>query len=309
MIELRTGWLAATPASMTLLLLAALGLLLCERARVTNLGAERIMATEAVAAAVTVLTTGSPWLGLAAGTAAGLLVSLLFALAVVVFRTEQTLSGLALVAIGIGLAAVVGRDFVHRPFTSITDGEFGPLPAIPVVGPMLFRQDPIVDASLLLAALLSVVLARTRLGLRLRAIGEDPATADAAGVDVQLHQLGAVLAGGALVGLAGAYLSAVSSRVWVDGMIGGRGWIAVALVVFARWSPGRAVLGALLFGAADALLPRLLAVGADVPISLMSMLPFALTIGVLVLVALTLRGRGAQPGALGRVYSRQNRHL
>lgn len=236
MIELLTGWLAATPGYTTPLLLAALGLILCERAGVMNLGAEGLMAIGAATAAVTVLTTGSPWLGLAAGLAAGMLLSLPFALAVVVFRAEQTLAGLAVVAIGAGLSAVIGRAYVHKPFASIADWDLAPLSAIPVIGPMLFRQDPLVYAALLLALALAYLLARTRLGLRLRAVGEDPATADAAGVDVQLHQLGAVLAGGALLGLGGAYLSAVASRVWVDGMIAGRGWIAVALVVFAQWS-------------------------------------------------------------------------
>ena len=308
MIDLVTGWLAATPGYATPLLLAALGLILCERAGVMNLGAEGLMAAGAVAAAITVLSGGSPWLGLA-GAGAGLLVSRPFALAVVVFRAEQTLAGLALVAIGTGLSAVAGRAYVHKPFATIADWDLGPLAALPVVGPMLGRQDPLVYAALLLALALGYLLHRTRLGLRWRAVGEDPATADAAGVDVQLHQLAAVLAGGALVGLAGAYLSGVASRVWVDGMVAGRGWIAVALVVFARWSPRRAILGALLFGAADALLPRLLAAGVDVPIYLVSMLPYLLTILVLTLVGLTGAGRGAQPAALGLAYIRQDRRL
>jgi len=311
MTELLTGWLAATPGSMTPLLFAALGLILCERAGVMNLGAEGLMAIGAVGAALTVLATGSPWLGIALGALAGALLALPFGLAVVVFRAEQTLAGLALVAIGVGLAAVIGREAMHKPFAGIARLDLAPLSAIPVLGPMLFRQDPLVYAALAMAAALGLGLARTRLGLKLRAVGEDPATADAAGVDVQLQQLGAVVVGGALVGLAGAYLAGVASRVWVDGMIAGRGWIAVALVVFAQWSPWRAVLGALLFGAADALLPRLLAIGADVPIYLMAMLPFVLTIAVLTLVAVARRGRGrdAQPAALGRTYLRQDRQL
>ncbi|MFO1069743.1 MAG: ABC transporter permease [Geminicoccaceae bacterium] len=303
------GWLAATPAYMAPLLLACLGILVCERAGVMNLTPEGVMATGAMTGAVVTLTTGSPWTGLLAGTAAGLALSAVFAVAVVLFKAEQILAGLATVAIGAGLAAVFGRAYTHKPFAGLPDLDPGPLADIPLLGPVLFAQDPVVWLSLLLACALAWLLARTRTGLRLRAVGEDPATADSAGVDVQAHQLLAVLAGGALIGLAGAYLSVVASQVWVDGMVAGRGWIAVALVVFAQWKPLRAILGAILFGAADALLPRLLAIGADVPSYLMAMLPYALTIAVLAGMALLGRGQGAQPAALGRVFLRQDRHL
>ena len=310
MIEFLTGWLAATPGYMTPLLLASLGLILCERAGVMNLGAEGLMTFGAVTGAILVLNGASPWTGLGGAALAGLLLSIPFALAVVLFRADQKLSGLAIVALGAGLGAVVGRAWVHKPFAGIADWNFGEaLTAIPLVGPALFRQDPLVYGSLALTAVLAWILGRTRLGLRLRAVGEDPATADAAGVDVLLHRLGAVLAGGLLIGLAGGYLAVVASRVWVDGMVAGRGWIAVALVVFAQWRPGRAILGALLFGAADALLPRLQAVGVDVPPYLMAMLPYAVTILVLVAVGLSGRGQGAQPAALGLPYLRQDRHL
>lgn len=309
MIEFLTGWLASAPGYMTPLLLACLGIILCERAGVMNLGAEGLMATGACTGAVATLVTGSPLAGIAAGTLAGVALSLPFALAVVIFRAEQILAGLALVALGLGLSSVIGRAYVHKPFAGIADWDLWPASALPLLGPALFRQDPLVYLALALAFGMAFVLGRTLLGLRLRAIGEDPATADAAGVSVPLHQLAAVLAGGALIGLAGAYLSVVASRVWVDGMVAGRGWIAVALVVFAQWSPRRAILGALLFGAADSLLPRLLAVGADVPVYLMSMLPFVLTMAVLAGVALLGNRRGAQPAALGRAYLRQDRRL
>ena len=310
MIEFLTGWLASTPGYMTPLLLASLGLILCERAGVMNLGAEGLMTFGAVTGAITVLMGASPWLGLGTAALAGLLLSIPFALAVVVFRADQTLCGLAIVALGSGLGSVVGRAYAHKPFPGVPDWDLGPfLTGLPVVGPALFRQDPLVYASLLLALALAWMLGRTRLGLRLRAVGEDPATADAAGVDVLLHRVGAVLAGGLLMGLAGGYLAVVASRVWVDGMVAGRGWIAVALVVFAQWRPMRAILGALLFGAADALLPRLQAVGVDVPPYLMAMLPYLVTILVLVAVALSGHGRGRQPAALGLAYLRQDRRL
>ncbi|MGD9512215.1 MAG: ABC transporter permease, partial [Geminicoccaceae bacterium] len=238
MIGFLTGWLASTPGYMAPLLLASLGLILCERSGVMNLGAEGLMTFGAVTGAITVLGGASPWAGLGVAALAGVLLSIPFALAVVLFRADQTLSGLAIVALGSGLAAVVGRAYVHKPFPGVADWDLGAaLTGLPIIGPALFRQDPLVYASLILALALAWLLGRTRLGLRLRAVGEDPATADAAGVDVLLHRLGAVLAGGLLIGLAGGYLAVVASRVWVDGMVAGRGWIAVALVVFAQWRP------------------------------------------------------------------------
>ncbi|MFO1039575.1 MAG: ABC transporter permease [Geminicoccaceae bacterium] len=302
-------WLASTPAYATPLLLAALGLILCERAGVMNLAAEGIMAVAAMTGAVTVLKLGSPSLGLAAGAVAGALISIPFALAVVVFRAEQVLAGLALVALGAGATAVLGRPYVHQPFPGFDIEPFAVLGDVPLLGPLLFRQDAMVFLAILIAVLLVYLFRGTAVGRRIRAVGEDPATADVAGVDVQATQILAVLAGGLLVGLGGAYLSVVSSRVWVDGMIAGRGWIAVALVVFARWNPLRAILGAFVFGAADALLPRLLAIGADVPIYILSTLPYALTIVVLIIASVVGRGRHDQPAALGQAYIRQDRRL
>lgn len=309
MITFLTTWFAVTPVTMVPLLLACIGLILCERAGVMNLGAEGLMAVGAMAGAVAVLSGFGPWGGLAAGAAAGIALGLPFALAVVVFRADQTLAGLAVVALGAGITSTIGRAFVHKPFAGLEPWSLGPLADIPLVGPMLFRQDPMVWLSVLAAVGLSVLLSRTRLGLAVRAVGESPGTADAAGHDVQRLQLLAVLAGSALVGLGGAYLSVVSSRVFVEGMIAGRGWIAVALVVFAQWRPARAILGALLFAAADALLPRLLAIGADVPVYLLSMLPYALTILVLVALAVLRGGRSGEPAWLGRAYVRQDRGL
>lgn len=302
-----TTWLAAVPVYMTPLLLASLGLILCERAGVLNLGSEGLMAVGAMTGAAVVLSGWSPWLGLGAGAMAGLVLGLPFALAVVVLRAGHILAGLAVVAIGLGIAATGGRDFAHKPFAGIPRFELEPLSALPLVGPFLFRQDPVVYLAVALALLAAFLLLRSRAGLRLRAVGEDPATADAAGVDVQAYQLAAVLIGCLLIGLAGAYLSVVSSRVYVEGMVAGRGWVALALVVFAQWSPRRAILGALLFAAAEALIPRLQAVGVGVPIYLLSMLPYLLTILILVLVSLVGPGRQGEPGHLGRHYIRQDR--
>ena len=307
MTEFLVTWLAGTPSYAMPLLLASLGLILSERAGVLNLSAEGIMAVGAMTAAVTTLLMGHPWLGLLAGAGAGIALSAVFGLAVVVFRVDQILAGLATVAIGIGITGVIGRPYVHQTVTGIDPVQLPVLSAIPVIGPVLFHQDPLFYLAVVLALMASWMLARTRFGLRWRAVGEDPAAADIAGVDVQVTQLLAVLASGALCGLAGGYLSVVSSQVWVEGMVAGRGWIAIGLVLFVRWSPVRAIFGALLFGGASALTPRLLATGANVPVYLMMMLPYLLTIAVLAIPAMFKLGRGPEPENLGTVYLRQDR--
>ncbi|MEQ8965506.1 MAG: ABC transporter permease [Azospirillaceae bacterium] len=302
-----TAWLGAVPVYMTPLLLAATGLILCERVGILNLGSEGMMAFGAVAGAVTVLSGGAPWLGLAAGLAAGVALAVPFWLAVVVFRANHILAGLGVVAIGLGAAATLGRDHAHKPFAGLGKLDLAPLDAIPLVGPFLFRQDAIAYLAVAIALAASVVLSRSMTGLRLRAIGEDPATADTAGIDVPATQIAVVTIGCALVGLAGAYLSVVGSKVYVDGMVAGRGWVAIALVVFARWSPARAILGALIFGAAEALIPRLQVVGAEVPVYILSMLPYVVTILALVAVAILDPARQGEPRFLGRAYLRQDR--
>ncbi len=261
----------------------------------------------AMAGVAVTLVTGDPWTGILAGIGAGMALSLLFGLAVVVLRADQILAGLAAVALGAGLSGLIGRDYAHETVAGIDKLPVPGLADLPVAGPVLFSQDPIAYFAVVLAIAVWWLLMRTRFGLRLRAVGEDPATADVAGVDVQMMQLGAVLFSGAACGLAGAYLSVVASQVWVENMVVGRGWVAIGLVIFARWNPLRAILGALVFGGADALLPRLLATGADVPSYIMMMLPYALTIAVMAVPALLNKGRGAEPQNLGRPYLRQDR--
>ncbi len=308
MIEFLTAWLASLPGFMTPLLLASIGLLICERAGALNLGVEGVMALGAMAGAVVVFSGYGPWTGLAAGALVGVAVSFPFAVAVVVFRAPQIPAGLALVAIGLGASAALGRDVAHKPFpgleaTPLIEG----LASLPLFGRMLFQQDGVVGLALLIAGLSTWVLFRTRYGLRLRAVGEDPAAADAAGVDVQLYQFAALAVGSFLIGLAGAYLSVAGSHTWTEGMVAGRGWISLALVVFAQWSPLRAIFGAALFGGAEALIPRLQTLGLEVPVYFLSMTPYVLTIGVLILISLRGRARQVEPGFLGRAYIRQDR--
>ena len=301
------GWLAAIPAYAAPLLLAALGLILSERAGVLNLSAEGVMAIGAMTGAAVVLSGIAPTLGILAGVAAGAGLSLVFAIVVVVFRGDQTLAGLTTVAVGIGLAGVLGRDFVQKPFPGIERFGADAAPATNAFERFFLQQDPLILVALVLVVAVWWFLERTRAGLQLRAVGEDPGTADVAGVDVQMVRIGAVVAGGALCGLSGAYLSVAASHVWVEGMIAGRGWIAVALVIFARWDARRALLGAVIFGAAEALGPRLQAVGAPVPTYLMMMLPYALTLIVLVLSSLIGPRDTAEPAALGSIYLRQDK--
>ncbi|MEZ5665934.1 MAG: ABC transporter permease [Alphaproteobacteria bacterium] len=292
-MEFVVNWLAATPGHATPLLLAALGLILNERAGVLNLGAEGMMLCGAMAGAIAALGGGGAWAGLAAAAGGGMLLALAFGVAVVVFRTEQVVTGLIMVALGAGLTGLIGRDFTNQT-----------LPGLPALA---LRQDAMVWLTLALTAALWWWFARSRAGLRLTAVGEDPAAADAMGIGVQGTRLAAILGGGALCGLAGGYLAIVSSQVWTEGMTQGRGWIAVGLVIFARWRPPLALAGALLFGAIEAAIPRMQAVGGDVPVYLMTMLPYLATLAVLVLAGLRRR-RSDEPAALGRPYLRQDRH-
>lgn len=308
MIEFITAWLASLPGFMTPLLLASIGLILCERAGVLNLGVEGVMALGAMTGAVVALAGYGPWAAMAAGALIGVAISIPFAIAVIVFRAPQIPAGLALVAIGLGTSAALGRDAAHKPFAGMEPGLLPDmLVNLPIIGRMLFEQDGVVGLALILAGVSSWVLYRTRHGLRLRAVGEDPATADAAGVNVQVYQIAAVAAGSLFIGLAGAYLSVGGSHIWTDGMVAGRGWISLALVVFAQWSPVRAIFGAALFGGAEALIPRLQTLGLEVPVYFLSMTPYVLTIGILILISMRGRASQAAPGFLGRPYIRQDR--
>ena len=208
-----TAWLGAMPGFMTPLLLAALGLLLCERAGVLNLGVEGVMALGAMVGAAASLGGHGPWPAMGLGAVAGLAVSVPFMVAVIVFRAPQIPAGLALAAIALGASAALGRGAAHKPFAGLEPvAWFDEVAGVPVVGRMM-QQDGMVWLSLGLALAVWLWLMRTRAGLRLRAVGEDPATADATGVDVQLYQLGAVAAGSLLIGLAGAYLSVGGSNI------------------------------------------------------------------------------------------------
>ncbi len=302
------NWITTFPNFAAPLLLACMGLIICERAGVLNLGAEGLMVVGAMFSVMIIYSGGGILLGVVGGMFAATMLSLVFGIAVVVFRADQVLSGLVVVALGTGITGIVGRAYTHKPIQGIEKFDAGALGDIPFIGRLVFEQDPLVYVTLFIVIAGWYLLMRTNWGLRLRAVGEDPATADISGVDVQGMRLVAVMISGALCGLAGVYLAVVSSQVWVEHMVAGRGWIAVALVIFARWNPIRAIFGALIFGGAESLTPRLLAIGADVPVYLMNMLPYAITL--LVLLWPYIRGRAASsaPSSLGHEFLRQDRH-
>ena len=308
MIEFLINWLAATPSYAAPLLLACLGLIINERAGVLNLGAEGIMASGAMTGAIISLTWQTPALGLFGAIAAGGAMAFLFGVATVYLRTNQVVTGLIIVALGAGLTGLIGRSYISKPLLGFDPLGWGGLSALPVIGPILFEQNVLTYLALALVPAVWFVLFRSRIGLRLRSVGEDPATADAAGVNVLLTRLLSVVVGGLFLGAAGGYLALASSQIWVEGMIAGRGWIAIGLVIFARWQPGLALVGALLFGAIEALIPRIQVTGADVPVYLFMMLPYLATLGVLVLASLRGDRLSSEPANLGQAYTRQDRH-
>ena len=280
LIAIFTGTVvAATP-----LIYAGLGELVAERSGVLNLGVEGMMLIGALAAFAVSVSTGSLILGFMAAALASMLMALLFAVLTISLQTNQVATGLALTLFGLGLSAFAGRPFTGMPIQGLHALHIAALSNIPWLGPLLFRFDAAVYGSILLYVVIDRVLNRTRAGLQLRAVGESPTVAHALGQPVVLTRYLAVLFGGAMSGLAGAYLSTAMTPMWVEGMSAGRGWIALALVVFATWKPLRVLLGAYLFGGVTILQLHAQGLGIAVPSEILSMLPYAATIIVLVII-------------------------
>jgi len=277
--------LAATLNAGTVLALAALGLLINEKVGIVNLGAEGMMLCAAIAGFAAVVHTGNDWIGFAAGMAVGAALAALFGLLVIWLNTNQFATGLALTLFGTGFSAFVGTAYVQAKLPDRTAYAIPGLSDIPLLGPALFRQHPLVYATALLALGLVWFFYRTRSGLVLRSIGERPESAHALGYPVRRIRLAAVVAGGALCGLAGAYISVIYTPLWVEGMVAGKGWIALALTTFATWRPGRVLLGAYLFGGVTMLQFHLQGIGVEVPSQFLTMLPYVATIVVLVLIS------------------------
>jgi general nucleoside transport system permease protein len=310
MLEFLVNWLSYVPVTAAPYALAALGLIISERAGVLNLTAEGLMLVGALAGVATCLTLGGhPLVALMVSMLAASVVSLLFAGLVVLLRVNQVIAGLAVVFFCQGLTGLIGNvaKWQNRPIEGLDRVALWPLSEIPVIGRILFAQDLVIYLAILIFLAASLILRGTMVGLKLRAVGENPAAADAAGVNVWLYRIGAIVAGSALVGLAGGYMSVVGVKLWVTNMVGGRGWIAVALVVFARWAPWPALAGALLFGCIEAVIPRIAAAGIRVPQYLMLMTPYLATIMVMVWVGARYRGASGEPGALGQPHVREER--
>ncbi len=277
--------IAATLNAGTVLAIAGLGLLINERAGIVNLGAEGMMLVAAIAGFAAAATTGSDLAGFAAGAGAGMLMALAFGALVIGLNTNQYATGLALSLFGAGFSAFVGIGFTQAKLGERASYAVPGLADLPFIGPALFRQHPMVYFAMALAAALAWFLYRSRAGLVLRAIGESPESAHALGYPVRLIRLAAVCVGGALCGLAGAYLSVVYSPLWMEGMVAGKGWIALALTTFATWRPARVLLGAYLFGGVTMLQFHLQGQGVEVASQLLTMLPYLATIVVLVLIS------------------------
>lgn len=277
--------IAATLNAGTVLALAALGLLINEKAGVVNLGAEGMMLCAAIAGFATVVHTGNDWLGFAAGMGAGALLAALFGVLVIWLNTNQYATGLALSLFGVGFSAFAGIRYVQEKLPERPQFALPWLSDWPFVGPALFRQHPLVYGAMALAAALVWFFFRTRAGRVLRAVGESPESAHALGYPVRRIRLAAVVAGGALCGLAGAYISVIYTPLWVEGMVAGKGWIALALTTFATWRPARVLLGAYLFGGVTMLQFHLQGLGVDVPSQVLTMLPYLATIVVLALIS------------------------
>jgi general nucleoside transport system permease protein len=295
--------LAASLSAGTVLAIAALGLLINERAGIVNLGAEGMMLVAAIAGFATSVHTGSDVLAFGAGALAGAALAGVFGLLVIWLNTNQYATGLAISLFGSGFSAFVGLKYTQEKLSERAQFDIPVLADLPLVGPALFRHHPMVYLTVLLTLALAWFLYRSRTGLVLRAVGESPESAHALGYPVRRIRLLAVLAGGALCGLAGSYLAVIYTPLWVEGMTAGKGWIALALTTFATWRPARVLLGAYLFGGVTMLQFHLQAEGVQIASQWLTMLPYLATIVVLVLISRNPAWiRANMPASIGKPF-------
>jgi simple sugar transport system permease protein len=283
---------AATP-----LLLAAIGELVVEKAGVLNLGVEGMMIIGAIAGFAVTVESGSPFLGFICAAIAGAVLSLLFVLLTQYAQANQVASGLALTLFGLGLSALLGQGYVGIKPPQMGKLDLPVLSDLPVVGPILFSHDPILYFGIALTAAVWAVLKYSRIGLVLRAVGENHEAAHALGYKVVKIRILAIMFGGACAGLGGAYISLIRVPQWTEGMTAGIGWIALALVVFASWKPWRALLGAYLFGGVTVVQLNLQAAGVAIPVEYLAMSPYLITILVLVILS---ADKSSAPASLGK---------
>lgn len=295
--------LAATLNAGTVLAIAALGLLINERAGIVNLGAEGMMLVAAVIGFATAVHTGNDWVAFAAGATAGAVLAAVFGVLAIWLNTNQVATGLALSLFGVGFSAFIGQPFVQAKLSERPRFEIPFLADIPFIGPAFFKQHPMVYLAILLTIGLTWFLYRSRAGLVLRAVGESPESAHSLGYPVRRIRMLAVIVGGALCGVSGAYISVVYTPLWVEGMIAGKGWIALALTTFATWRPARVLLGAYLFGGVTMLQFHLQGEGVEIPSQLLTALPYLATIVVLVLISRNATWiRVNMPASLGKPF-------
>lgn len=306
------GFLAATIVAAMPLLFATVGEIVTEKSGLLNLGVEGLMLMGAIMGFVAAYNTGDPVIGFLGAAAAGATGSLIFAFLTVSLRANQVVTGLTLTIFGSGFASFMGKSYVGLVVPKEVKAFFAPveiplLSDIPFVGPILFERDVFVYFGYLMVALVTVYLYRTRAGLNLKAVGESAASSDASGVNVTLYKYAHTCAGGALCGLGGAYMSLVMMSVWQENVVAGRGWIAVALVIFASWNPVRAFIGAVLFGGLSILGFRLQSMGIHVSQYWVDMLPYAATILIIILSSRKNKKENQPPADLGVPYFREER--
>ncbi len=300
--------LAATVVAGTAILFAAAGELLTERAGILNLGVEGMMLVGAVLGFIFTVRTGNHWYGIFAAMIGGGLMASLHAFISVTLRGNQVVSGLALTIFGTGVSGFLGKGYQGIPVNDAFQVINVPvLSKIPFLGPIFFQQDALVYCSIIITIIIWYVLYRTRWGLSIRSVGQNPAAADAVGISVSRVRYCCTIIGGVLAGMGGAYLSLAYAPSWQENMTSGRGWIAVALVIFALWNPLRAILGSYLFGGVEALTFRMQTAGVNISSFYLSMLPYILTILVLVLVTIRYAQEAGAPASLGVAYDREER--
>jgi ABC-type uncharacterized transport system permease subunit len=293
--------IAGTP-----LLLGTIGEVICERSGILNLGVEGVMAIGAVAAFIVTFYTQDPWLGVMAAILAGMMISVIHAFASVSLQSNQVVSGLALTMLGLGMSSLAGKPFVGKSLvTKMNTVAIPYLVDIPIVGKIFFDQSPFFYMAFLLALAAWFILEYTELGIKIRSTGENPKATEAQGVNVSLVRYGCIIVGGGFSGLAGANLSISYSKLWIEGMTAGRGWIVIALTIFALWNPMRAIIGAFLFGGIFVLQYLLQPLGISP--NLLAMLPYLATLLVLLMIGLGDRKKLNAPAMLGEPYKRGER--
>lgn len=305
--------LTAAVRAGTPLLFVTQGEIFNERAGNLNLGLEGLMLIGAVTGYAGALISGNPWVGVLFAVISGAAVSSIHAFLTITLGAKQIVSGLGLVFFGIGLSALIGDNLLGLAAPGINLLKFPLLEGIPLIGPVFFRHDLLVYLSYLLVPVAWWVLNRTRIGMNIRASGEDPLAADSAGIKVVRIRYSCVIIGGALAALGGAYMSLAYFTLWVQNMTAGRGWIAIALVIFSRWDPWKALLGCYLFGGVTALQYAIQAQGATFPSQLLQMIPYIFTILVLLFATRQARRSGQPltvvmgPRSLGKPFSREEK--